>query len=79
MESMAAFAWQALQAEGLSSAVVIGHSMGGYIALAFAEAYPDAVEGLGLFSSTARPDTEEKKKAAANPSASCNNTAWNLS
>lgn len=60
MESMASFAWKALQAEGVNSAVVIGHSMGGYVALAFAQAYPDAVEGLGLFSSTARPDTEEK-------------------
>lgn len=61
MESMATFAWSALQAEGISSAVVIGHSMGGYVALAFAEAYPDAVEGLGLFSSTGRPDTDEKR------------------
>lgn len=62
MESIAAFAWKALQAEGVESAVVIGHSMGGYVALAFAEAYPDAVEGLGLFSSTARPDTDEKRE-----------------
>ncbi|WP_126247662.1 alpha/beta fold hydrolase [Chitinophaga rhizosphaerae] len=63
MESMATFVWRVLQAEGLGSAVVIGHSMGGYVALAFAEAYPDAVDGLGLFSSTARPDTEEKRES----------------
>ncbi|MCR6721316.1 MAG: alpha/beta hydrolase [Chitinophagaceae bacterium] len=41
--------------------VLIGHSMGGYIALAFAELYPDTLKGLGLFHSTAYPDSEEKK------------------
>ncbi len=44
-------------------AVLIGHSMGGYIALAFAEKYPEYLNGLGLFHSTAYPDTEEKKAA----------------
>jgi pimeloyl-ACP methyl ester carboxylesterase len=42
---------------------VIGHSMGGYIALAFAEKYPDYLKGLGLFQSSSYPDTEEKKAA----------------
>ena len=42
-------------------AVLIGHSMGGYIALAFAEKYPEYLNGFGLFHSTAYPDTEEKK------------------
>jgi pimeloyl-ACP methyl ester carboxylesterase len=41
----------------------IGHSMGGYIALAFAEKYPEYLNGFGLFHSTAYPDTEEKKVA----------------
>lgn len=40
---------------------VIGHSMGGYIALAFAEKYPRAFSALGLFHSTAYADSEEKK------------------
>lgn len=39
----------------------VGHSMGGYVALAFADLYPDNVKGLVLLNSTARPDTEEKK------------------
>lgn len=39
----------------------IGHSMGGYIALAFAEKYPDMLEGFGLFNSTAYADDEAKK------------------
>jgi pimeloyl-ACP methyl ester carboxylesterase len=37
--------------------------MGGYIALAFAEKYPELVQGLGLIHSTAAADTEEKKEA----------------
>ncbi|SHI41558.1 alpha/beta fold hydrolase [Algibacter luteus] len=39
----------------------IGHSMGGYVTLAFAEQYPDAVNGLCLMNSTAEDDTLEKK------------------
>lgn len=42
--------------------VVIGHSMGGYIALAFAEKYPQMLDGLGLFHSTAYADTDERKE-----------------
>jgi len=42
---------------------LIGHSMGGYITLAFAEKYPQYLNGLALFPSTAFPDTEEKKLA----------------
>lgn len=42
--------------------VLIGHSMGGYIALAFAEKYPQMVMGLVLFHSTATADTEERKE-----------------
>jgi pimeloyl-ACP methyl ester carboxylesterase len=40
---------------------LIGHSMGGYISLAFAEKYPDMLEGLGLFHSSALADTDAKK------------------
>jgi len=40
---------------------LIGHSMGGYIALAFAEKFPQAFSALGLFHSTAFADSEEKK------------------
>ena len=42
---------------------VIGHSMGGYIALAFAEKYPELLNGLGLFHSTAYADDDAKKEA----------------
>jgi pimeloyl-ACP methyl ester carboxylesterase len=36
--------------------------MGGYIALAFAELYPERLKALGLFHSTAMADSEEKKQ-----------------
>lgn len=40
---------------------LIGHSMGGYITLAFVEKYPELIDRFGLFHSTAYPDSEEKK------------------
>ncbi len=42
-------------------ALLIGHSMGGYITLAFAEKYPERLSAFGLFHSTAFADSEEKK------------------
>jgi pimeloyl-ACP methyl ester carboxylesterase len=41
---------------------LIGHSMGGYITLAFAEKYPKLLDSFGLFHSTAFADSEEKKQ-----------------
>jgi pimeloyl-ACP methyl ester carboxylesterase len=40
---------------------LIGHSMGGYITLAYAKKYGDFIAGLGLFHSTAFADSEGKK------------------
>ena len=51
---------QLLKAEDIAAADIIGHSMGGYIALAFAEKYHERMTGLCLFHSTAYADTEEK-------------------
>ena len=45
----------------IRKAIFVGHSMGGYVALAFAEQYPDAVKGLVLLNSTAKADNEERK------------------
>jgi 3-oxoadipate enol-lactonase len=44
-------------------AYVAGHSMGGYIALAFGRAYPQRTLGLGLVASQVLADTPEKKAA----------------
>ena len=45
-----------LQEEQLDNVVVIGHSMGGYIALAMAEKKPSTIKALGLFQSSAYAD-----------------------
>jgi len=42
--------------------VIIGHSMGGYATLAFAEIYPELLVGYCLLHSHALSDSEEKKK-----------------
>ncbi len=41
---------------------LIGHSMGGYITLAFAEKYPGLLNAFGLFHSSAYADDELKKE-----------------
>ncbi|MBV6439608.1 MAG: Lipase 3 [Saprospiraceae bacterium] len=43
--------------------VLVGHSMGGYAALEFAEKYPERLSGLGLFHSHPFEDTAERKDA----------------
>jgi pimeloyl-ACP methyl ester carboxylesterase len=52
-----------LQGQGLSlnRTVVVGHSLGGYVAMAMAVKNQKSVLGLGLFHSTAVADSEEKK------------------
>ena len=47
---------------GGGGATLIGHSMGGYITLAFAEKYPALLSAFGLFHSSAFADSEEKKE-----------------
>jgi len=46
---------------GIGLAVIIGHSMGGYVALAFEDYYPETTIGFGLFHSHALADPEDKK------------------
>lgn len=46
----------------IQKCTLIGHSMGGYISLAFAEKYGDMLEGFGLFHSTALADDDAKKQ-----------------
>ena len=41
---------------------LLGHSMGGYTSLAFAEKFPEVLKSLTLFFSTYYPDDEEKKE-----------------
>lgn len=44
----------------LKRVTLIGHSMGGYVSLAFAELYPDYVKNIVLINSTARADSPER-------------------
>lgn len=43
--------------------ILAGHSMGGYIALAFAERHMDRLGGIALVTSNARADSPEKKQS----------------
>jgi pimeloyl-ACP methyl ester carboxylesterase len=52
-----------LEAENIPELVLIGHSMGGYISLAFAGKCPEKILGLGLFHSGSYADSTEKKEA----------------
>ncbi len=62
LEDMANHLHKTLLGKGVNSCVMIGHSMGGYLTLAFAEKYPDLLKGFGLFHSTAYADTDFKKE-----------------
>lgn len=51
-----------LENEKIDHCILIGHSMGGYIALAFAQLFADKLLALCLFHSSAFADSEEKIK-----------------
>lgn len=61
MQLMAEAVKAVLQAEKIESAVITGHSMGGYVALQFAVDNTELVKGLVLFHSHAAADSEETK------------------
>ncbi len=50
-----------IEKEQVKKLTIIGHSLGGYITLAFAEKYPEKLDAFGLFHSSAYADDEEKK------------------
>lgn len=62
MELMAEIVKAVLDYLKISRSIIIGHSMGGYVALAFAENNPKDVIGLCLMNSTANADSSERKK-----------------
>lgn len=47
----------------IEKAVLVGHSMGGYVALAFARLFPERLLGLGLVATQALPDAPDRKEA----------------
>lgn len=60
MEGLAASLLAILTQEKIEQCIMIGHSMGGYVTLAFAEKHASRLKGFGLFHSTAFADSEEK-------------------
>ncbi len=50
-----------LSNENIEKCILLGHSMGGYITLAFAERYAEKLKAFGLVHSTAFADNDEKK------------------
>ncbi|WP_299394401.1 alpha/beta hydrolase [uncultured Gelidibacter sp.] len=61
MEMMADVVKFVMEHLHIEKSVVIGHSMGGYVALALAEAYPHKVEKLCLMNSSPFPDSPERQ------------------
>ena len=47
----------------IEKAVLVGHSMGGYVSLAFAHAYPGRLSGLGLVATQAGADNPERRQS----------------
>lgn len=62
MELMAKSVKAVMDKLRLKKYVLVGHSMGGYTALAFAEQFPDFVKGICLLHSTSYADGEQKRK-----------------
>lgn len=62
MDLMAKCVKSVLDSLRLKKYIIIGHSMGGYVGLAFADLFPDHLKGLCLYHSTAYADSDEKKK-----------------
>ncbi|MET3292377.1 UNVERIFIED_CONTAM: pimeloyl-ACP methyl ester carboxylesterase [Brevibacillus sp. OAP136] len=51
-----------LDQAGVDKVILLGHSLGGYLALSIAQRYEDRLLGFGLIHSTAYPDSPEAKK-----------------
>lgn len=86
MEDMAIAIKYVLEYLEIHKATIIGHSMGGYVALAMADLSPDHIDGLVLLNSTSFPDNKERKQNRSraiqivkkNPSAFTNMAIENL-
>jgi pimeloyl-ACP methyl ester carboxylesterase len=59
MEFMAAVVRELVESLDLDKVFLTGHSLGGYVALAFADLYPELLSGYCLFHSQPFPDTPE--------------------
>lgn len=62
MEMMAETIYFVLKTLKIRKITLIGHSMGGYVSLAFAEKKPTMIRGLCLLNSSSKEDDSERKK-----------------
>lgn len=62
MELMAEAVHQTLTELGVGNPVFVGHSMGGYVTLAYADLFPDQIRSFILLNSSTLPDSPEKKQ-----------------
>jgi pimeloyl-ACP methyl ester carboxylesterase len=62
MAVMADLVKSILDSEGIHDCIMVGHSMGGYVALNFAGRFSSMLNGLVLFHSTAYEDDDQKKQ-----------------
>lgn len=62
IEKMAEAIKGAIDELELDKVSLFGHSLGGYVTLAFADAHEDKLKSISLIHSTASPDSEEGKK-----------------
>lgn len=61
MDTLAAQVLELLQHLGIGSCVILGHSLGGYVALAMALQQPALLQGVGLVHSSALPDSKPRQ------------------
>ncbi|OIV43493.1 alpha/beta fold hydrolase [Flavobacterium johnsoniae] len=61
MEENANAVHEVLKHLKIEKATILGHSMGGYVGLAFAELFPENIKQLVLLNSTSKEDSAEKK------------------
>ena len=62
MEEMAAAVAAVTNQLALKDITIIGHSMGGYVGIAFAKAYPEKISKLCLLNATPEADDDTRKK-----------------
>ncbi len=62
MDFLAEVIYNALKEIGVESCTVVGHSMGGYVALALCKLHPEILSGIVLLSSTPNGDSPEKRE-----------------
>lgn len=62
MEWLAEVVAKMLKTLGIEQCTLVGHSMGGYVAAAFAKLYPEVANGVVMLCSTPNADSEQKRE-----------------